>query len=116
LFAVLRLQGLKWAVAGATLPNPGSEGLHRAVGFQPVGVYRGIGFKCGAWHDVMWWQLALQDRGSEPAEPLDLDAVRHLPQWADALAAGLGLIRQTHGRSDLIEDHEREADAGTGCL
>jgi phosphinothricin acetyltransferase len=60
LFAVLRLQGYVNAYAGSTLPNPGSVGLHTAMGFEPVGVYRGVGYKAGAWHDVAWWQLALE--------------------------------------------------------
>ena len=59
LFARLRAQGIRWACAGITLPNAGSVGLHEALGFQPVGVYRQIGFKHGAWHDVGWWQLEL---------------------------------------------------------
>jgi phosphinothricin acetyltransferase len=93
LFTVLRLQGFKNALAGTTLPNPGSEGLHRAMGFRPVGVYRAIGYKCGAWHDVTWWQLALQDSSEEPSEPRVLETVRHSPEWDTALAAGTMLIR-----------------------
>ena len=27
-------------------------GLHEAVGFEAVGIYRGVGFKLGRWHDV----------------------------------------------------------------
>ncbi len=34
-----------------------------------MGVYRGIGFKAGAWHDVGWWQLQLLPRDAPPAEP-----------------------------------------------
>ena len=45
-----------------SLPNPGSVGLHEAMGFQPLGVYQGIGFKNGAWHDVLWLQLQLRER------------------------------------------------------
>ena len=30
-----------------------------AYGFEPVGVYRNIGWKFGAWHDVGWWQRLL---------------------------------------------------------
>ena len=41
LVAALDLQGFYNAYAGATLPNPASVGLHEAVGFRPVGVYRG---------------------------------------------------------------------------
>ena len=53
-----------------TLPNPGSEGLHRALGFEPVGTYRDIGYKFGAWHDVAWTQLVLAHGDDTPAEPV----------------------------------------------
>ena len=51
-----------------TLPNPASEGLHRALGFEPVGTYRRIGYKFGAWHDVGWTQLILP-ASDDPPEP-----------------------------------------------
>lgn len=66
----LAARGFRIAVAGMTLPNPASEGLHRALGFQPVGTYRRIGYKFGAWHDVAWTQLALADGDDPPAEPV----------------------------------------------
>ena len=47
LFALLALQGFYNAYAGITLPNPGSVGLHESLGFQPVGVYRAVGYKMG---------------------------------------------------------------------
>ena len=50
-----------------TLPNPASEGLHRALGFAPIGVYRDIGWKHGRWHDVAWTQKALTDGEHPPA-------------------------------------------------
>ena len=59
LLPVLRRQGYRRAVAGATLPNPASVALHEAFGFRSVGVYRRIGWKLGAWHDVGMWQLDL---------------------------------------------------------
>ncbi|MGH2854186.1 MAG: arsinothricin resistance N-acetyltransferase ArsN1 family B [Solirubrobacteraceae bacterium] len=62
----LRRQGFHVACAGITLPNEASVGLHRALGFQAVGVYRRIGFKHGAWHDVSWWQLDLVPADSTP--------------------------------------------------
>jgi phosphinothricin acetyltransferase len=71
LFDLLRRQNLRVACAGVTLPNDASIGLHRAVGFEPVGVYRDIGFKNGGWHDVSWWQLALAPAGGPPQELLD---------------------------------------------
>lgn len=49
-------RGLHMAVAGITLPNHASVALHEAVGFEPVGVFREVGHKLGAWHDVGWWQ------------------------------------------------------------
>lgn len=55
----LRIRGLRVALAGITLPNPASEALHAAFGFEPVGVFRHVGLKGGTWHDVGWWQLDL---------------------------------------------------------
>jgi phosphinothricin acetyltransferase len=46
-------------VAGITLPNDASVGIHEALGFEPVGVYRNVGYKNGQWWDVGWWQLDL---------------------------------------------------------
>ena len=67
LFARLVDRGFLTAVAGMTLPNPASEGLHRALGFEPAGTYRKIGWKHGAWHDVAWTQRELAPRAGEPA-------------------------------------------------
>jgi L-amino acid N-acyltransferase YncA len=89
LFELLRLQGYCNALAGITLPNPGSVGLHESLGFQKVGTYRHIGFKCGDWHDVVWYQLSLRDHADEPEDPRDFQLVRNLPEWAAALRAGL---------------------------
>jgi L-amino acid N-acyltransferase YncA len=71
LFDRLRAQGFRVAVAGVTLPNPASIGLHEGMGFEPIGVLRDIGWKSGAWRDVGYWQLYLQPLGEgAPAEPL----------------------------------------------
>jgi hypothetical protein len=43
LFARLARRGFRTAVAGMTLPNDASVGLHRAMGFVPVETYRHIG-------------------------------------------------------------------------
>ncbi len=69
LFGLLRQQGFVNAYAGITLPNAASVGVHEALGFRPVGVYHAIGFKQGRWHDVGWWELALQPQSASPAEP-----------------------------------------------
>jgi L-amino acid N-acyltransferase YncA len=71
LFERLAARGYRMAVAGMTLPNDGSVGLHRALGFEPVGTYRRIGYKHSAWHDVAWTQrpLASDSSADPPPEP-----------------------------------------------
>jgi phosphinothricin acetyltransferase len=70
LLPLLREQGLALAIAGITLPNDASIALHEAFGFEHVGVYRGIGFKAGAWRDVGFWQCRLSEpRVGAPPEP-----------------------------------------------
>jgi L-amino acid N-acyltransferase YncA len=76
LFAILRLQGIYNILAGITLPNPASVVLHEAMGMRPLGVYSGIGFKCGDWHDVGWWQLALRPHHGSPLEPIAFPVIR----------------------------------------
>jgi L-amino acid N-acyltransferase YncA len=62
-------RGYRTACAGMTLPNEASAGLHRALGFEPVGTYRRIGHKFGTWHDVAWVQRPLGDPSRPLAEP-----------------------------------------------
>lgn len=59
LLPALAGRGYHAAFAGITLPNTGSVGLHEAMGFSLVGVYREVGWKLGAWRDVGWWQRLL---------------------------------------------------------
>jgi L-amino acid N-acyltransferase YncA len=70
LFERLAHRGMRMAIAGMTLPNEASEELHRAMGFEPAGIYRRIGFKHGAWHDVAWVQRALAEGPDPPREPI----------------------------------------------
>lgn len=69
LFTRLAARGYHTAVAGMTQPNDASVGLHTALGFEPVGTYRRIGWKHNAWHDVAWAQRALTTPETPPAEP-----------------------------------------------
>ncbi|ODT30355.1 MAG: GNAT family N-acetyltransferase [Kaistia sp. SCN 65-12] len=81
LLSILRAQGFRNAFAGIALPNAGSVGLHEALGFAPVGIYRNVGFKHGSWHSVGWWGLELADGLETPGEPVafpDIDVSRHL--------------------------------------
>jgi phosphinothricin acetyltransferase len=91
LLAVLAAQGYRQAMAGATLPNAASAGLHESMGFTPVGVYRAVGWKHGAWHDVGWWQRPLIDGDEPPAGPIRLDELP--PDTLDAaIAAGEAVL------------------------
>jgi L-amino acid N-acyltransferase YncA len=59
LLPMLKARGFHAAFAGIALPNPGSIGLHEALGFSPIGVYHEVGWKLGGWRDVGWWQRLL---------------------------------------------------------
>ncbi|HEY3560822.1 MAG TPA: arsinothricin resistance N-acetyltransferase ArsN1 family B [Kribbella sp.] len=69
LFARLTARGYRTAVAGVTLPNPASEALHKSLGFEPIGIYRNIGWKHDNWHDVAWSQRPLSQQPDPPEEP-----------------------------------------------
>ena len=94
LFDLLRRQRFVNAYAGITLPNPSSVGLHQSLGFEPVGVYRQVGFKCGRWHDVMWTHLRLCEGTAVPAEPLPIAQL-----WGEPVTA-------------LLRDHASQASLG----
>jgi L-amino acid N-acyltransferase YncA len=95
LFELLILQGFYQGFAGITLPNPASVGLHEALGFQPVGVYQAVGYKLGTWHDVGWWQRALQPRPSPTTPPTAFEVLRQTSTaWEAALHTGMQLLRE----------------------
>jgi phosphinothricin acetyltransferase len=93
LFGLLRLQGFFNAYAGIALPNDASIGLHRALGFQPIGIYEHIGYKLGRWHSVAWLGLTLQSPAESPAPPRPLSAILNQPETQAALRSGLAAIR-----------------------
>jgi phosphinothricin acetyltransferase len=67
LFERLASRGHRLLLAGVGLPNEASTGLHLALGFEPVGTYRRVGWKLGRWHDVAWFQRVLIDDDGPPA-------------------------------------------------
>jgi phosphinothricin acetyltransferase len=69
LFDRLAEKGYRIALGGIALPNEASVRLHKAFGFTPVGVYKGIGYKQDAWWDVEWWQLELESRQPASRQP-----------------------------------------------
>jgi phosphinothricin acetyltransferase len=56
--------GLLMAVAGIAPPNPASEALHAAHGFEPVGTFDDIGVKFGRAWSVRWYQRRLNGGAS----------------------------------------------------
>jgi L-amino acid N-acyltransferase YncA len=69
LFEGLRSQGYFKAYAGIVVPNPPSQAFHESLGFRQVAMYRGVGFKLGAWRDAGWWQYDIQPEVDSPPEP-----------------------------------------------
>jgi phosphinothricin acetyltransferase len=61
LFERLAERGYCNALAVVVVPNEASVAMHRAVGFETVGVFKRGGHKFGAWHDVMWLQRVLRN-------------------------------------------------------
>lgn len=86
LFELLRRQGAVNAFAGITLPNDASVGLHRSLGFEPVGVYPRAGFKLGRWHDVGWFGLALRRLAPD-------EAPGELVRWPELAVQAAQLLR-----------------------
>jgi L-amino acid N-acyltransferase YncA len=98
LFAALRLQGFINAYAGVALPNPASIGLHRAMGFVPIGTYQAVGYKAGEWRDVAWFGRMLREPPDRPEPPMRLAEARQLPGWDAAMEAGLPLLTSRGSR------------------
>jgi phosphinothricin acetyltransferase len=59
LFDALKGEDIHRAFAGITLPNGASVGVHRALGFEPVGTYHEIGRKFGTFWDVALYLKSL---------------------------------------------------------
>ena len=78
LIAILQKQRFRSAFAGIALPNAASVGLHEAVGFKPLGIYKDAGFKLGQWRDVGWWRLGLTEFAGTPEEPIPFAAFQDL--------------------------------------
>jgi L-amino acid N-acyltransferase YncA len=95
LFNVLVLQGYYSAYAGVTLPNQGSQRLHEVMGFQLIGIYRDVGYKCGAWHNVAWFELSLQPRRHNPKPPININALHGTLELECALASGIHFLKLT---------------------
>ena len=59
LLGLMRADGVRLVVAVIALPNDGSQGLHRACGFERAGVLHDVGRKFDRWIDTELWELRL---------------------------------------------------------
>ncbi|KQW42970.1 hypothetical protein ASC77_21940 [Nocardioides sp. Root1257] len=59
LLGLMRSDGVRLVVAVIALPNGGSQGLHRACGFERAGVLHDVGRKFERWIDTELWELRL---------------------------------------------------------
>ncbi len=92
LLGLLTAQGYRQAMGGIALPNQASVRLHEGAGFTLVGVYRAVGWKFGAWHDVAWWQRPLAGADGPPTAPTPLTGLAPAT-LAAALRAGADASR-----------------------
>jgi phosphinothricin acetyltransferase len=60
LFEAIGNEDIHRIVAGYTLPNRGSEALHKRFGFELVGIFRENGRKFGRYWDVAWTERPLR--------------------------------------------------------
>ena len=82
LFDVLRAQNYCQAIAGATMPNEGSERLHLGMGFKEIARFPNIGYKFGKWHDVVFWTLPLRELTEPAPELINIHELVKTPEWA----------------------------------
>ena len=88
LIRVLALQGYHSVIAGITLPNDASVGLHEALGFTRIGSFDKVGWKTGAWHGVDFFALEIAPRvdGAPPAALTPLPQMLGTPALARAIS------------------------------
>ncbi len=56
LFQQLKQRSIHTVIAGITLPNPASIGLHEKLGMTKVAHFNQVGYKFEQWLDVGYWQ------------------------------------------------------------
>lgn len=88
----LRAQGYQDAYAVLTVPNPGSEAFHEAMGFAELAGFPALGYKHGEWCDVAWWRSELGEHPDDPADPLPTQAVKGREEWSTAIERAESLL------------------------
>jgi phosphinothricin acetyltransferase len=87
LLSTLARQGFRSAYGVVTLPNPASVAFHEELGFERAALLPEAGYKLGEWHDVAWFERALDgERPADPADPTPFADCRDAAWLAEALA------------------------------
>ncbi len=68
MLGLLKMQNVRTALACVTVPNKASEGLHASLGFAQAAFFASSGYKNGAWHDVAWFSLPLEEGAGAPGQ------------------------------------------------
>ncbi len=66
---MLRKQGCRKVFAVVTSANQASVVFHKAIGYKQTAVFPKVGFKLGAWYDVIWLEKQLCDYGTPEGFP-----------------------------------------------
>lgn len=69
LFQILKKQGYRNVYAVINTPNDPSVAFHEKAGFRFFAMYEQVGWKLGAWKNVGWWRLVLNDFPENPSAP-----------------------------------------------
>ena len=66
---ILRDMGVRKVFAVVTSANAPSVAFHRALGYRDAARFTDVGFKHGAWYDVLWLEKQLCPLGTPEAFP-----------------------------------------------
>lgn len=77
LLELLKKQNLQKAISCITLPNDKSMALHKKFGFTEMGLFHQAGYKCDAWHDVIWLS---KDLNNHEINPNDWIVIEEIPE------------------------------------
>jgi len=67
---ILTKQGCRKVFAVVTSANKASVAFHEALGYHIMAVYHDVGYKLGAWYDVIWLEKQLLELGKPEAFPI----------------------------------------------
>jgi len=93
LFDLLKVQGYINVYAGLALPNIKSEGLHKSLGFVPVGVFHHVGYKLGAWHDTKMLELELAGLPEKPIQPKTIGEVKDTEEFSKIVKSAALMVK-----------------------